>query len=306
MQWISISDNSIIYGLCEKKSYNDAISRIFKKNLVVTADSLSFSLELKKQLKSVLAFFKHDNPADRAIAISIPANKSRIFLNKIDSGLANNEINDVLNWKIKNSLPNTENLFTQHYFIENEDNSEESRYLSISIPDDLRKVIVASVVKFYFEPVLMDLGIFSAYKLLSKSFPLQAYEKWGVWNIGKENQPQNLLVFGDGIMSFISFAFNNASDITVLQNTDPEKYDLQFIKDLINQNYSALNFDKFFVYTSSPNNIFVQNQVDSANQMILNPLPILSQQKVHIEQKFLTDKLGVSQFSEIAGLITRF
>ena len=306
MQWISISDYSIIYGLCEKKSYNDAISRIFKKNLMVTADSLSFSLELKKQLKSIFAFFEQDNPSDRKCAIAIPANKSRLFLNKIDSGLAQNEINDVLDWKINNSLPNTEKLFTQHYCFENQENLDESQYLSVSIQDELRKLLVSSATKYNFEPVLMDLGIFSAYTLLSKSFPLQAYENWCVWKIGKENEPQNLMIFNKGIMSFISFVFDSESEIIVIQNTNPEQYDMKFLENLINKNHSSLNFDKIFVYSVTPNNIFVQNQLDSINQIILNPLPILSQQKVHIEQKFLTDKLGVSQFSEIAGLIARF
>ena len=273
---------------------------------MVTADSLSFSRELEKQLKSIFVFLEQGKPTDRKLAITISANKSRLFLNNIDTGLSQNKINDALDWKINNSLPDSEKLFTQHYPLENQEELDNSQYLSICIQNELRKLLVASALKYNFEPVLMDIGIFSAYKLLSKSFPLQAYENWGVWKIGKENEPQNLLIFNQGVMSFVSFAYDNNYEITVIQNTNPEKFNILFLENLIYKKYSSLNFDKFFVYTVSPNNIFVQNQVDSTNQMILNPVPILSQQKVHIEQKFLTDKLGVSQFSEIAGLIARF
>ena len=306
MQWISVSDYSIIYGFCEKKSHSDTVSRIFKKNLMISADSVSYLQEVKKHFKSIFAFFEHDKPTDRKVAITIPTNKSRIYLNTIDSGLNEDDINDVLNQKINNSLPTSDKLFLQHYHLESEENIEYSQYLTLAISEELRKVIIAVALEYDFNPVLMDLGLFSAYKLLSKSFPVQAYEKWGVWNIGKENESQNLLIFNQGIMSFISFAYDKNFEITVFQNSDPEKFDNSFFENLINKNYSSLNFDKFFVYTNSPNNIFVQNQVDTSNQIILNPLPILSQQKVHIEQKYLSDKLGVSQFSEISGLITRF
>jgi len=270
MQWISISDYSIMYGLCEKKSYNDAISRIFKKNLMVTADSLSFFLEIKKQLKSVFAFFENEKPTDRNISISISTNKARIFINRLDSGLSPNEITELLDRKISNSLPDYNKLFTQYYNIENQVDVDAKQYLCISIAEELRKIIVSSALKYNFNPVLMDLGIFSAYRLLSKSFPLQAYEKWGVWNIGKENESQNLLMFDHGKFNFIGFSVDNNSDITIMQNTDPEKYNLKLLESLINKNYTNLKFDKFFVYTNSPNNIFVQNQIDSINQIILN------------------------------------
>ncbi|MBN2281210.1 MAG: hypothetical protein JXQ65_11565 [Candidatus Marinimicrobia bacterium] len=306
MQWISLSDYSIIYGICENKSYSDTISRLFKKNLASSADSVSYLYEIKKHLQSIFSFFEQDKPTDRKVAFTIPSDKAEILFNHVETGLEENQVNEVLDWRVKNSLPDSDKLFIQHYFLNKKEETQEERYLTVAVQSELRNIIAKTALSYGFEPVLLDLGILSAYKLLSKSFPLQAYENWGLWKIGKENDVQNLLVFNDGEMYHISFISDNSLDITVLQNTNPQKYDTIFLENLMNNNFDNLNFEKFFIYSTSPNNIFVQKRMDANAQQIINPLPVLSKYKVRIEQKYLTNKLGVSQFSEIAGLISRF
>ena len=306
MQWISISDSSIMIGICEKKSETGTISRIFKKPLINSNDSVFFLNELQKTLSEILSSIDKKIITDNKLAISIPIEKSAIFRNIIDNGLSDQESEDVLNWKMQINLPESKDLFVQHYPISKINDNGEKVYISIAINKKMRDIIITTMLENNFEPVFMDMSIFSAYNLLIKSFPLQAYNRWGIWNVAQENQIHNLLISNNNIISFISFKILEDSKVLLLQNTDPANINEQFIEKILKKDYSDLNFDKMFVYSQFPNNPYVLDYIDNDKHIVINPLPILSNQKVQIEKKYLKDKFLLSQFVEIAGLISRF
>ena len=306
MQWISISEYSIIYGFCETNSNDDTISRIYKKNLVNTGDSVFFEKEVKRLLKQIVNSFNKESLVDKRVTVSIPVSRARLFLNKLDSGLCEEEVGSALDWKINQVLPGNETLFTQHYPLHNDDSVGDGQFLSLIISHSLRKTLVNTLAQAGYEPIMMDISLFSAYEVLRKSFPINAYNRWGVWEMAKENDSQNLLIIDNGAVSFISFSFLDNNEVVIHQNTNPEKLNADFVENLIFKNYKNANFDKMFVYSNAPNNVFVQNQIKSENQIIINPIPVLSNQKVQLEKKYLSDKYIVSQFAAIAGLIARY
>ncbi len=306
MQWISISEYSIIYGFCETNSKDDTISRIYKKNLVNTGDSVFFEKEVKRLLKHIVNSFDKESLVDKRVAISIPVSRTRLFIKKVDNGLSEDEISSILDWKIKQILPVDDNLFVQHYPLNNDDSVSNGHFFSLVMAQSLRAAVVNTLTKAGYEPMMMDISLFSAYEVLQKSFPVNAYNRWGIWEMAKEKDSQNLLIIDNGAIAFLSFSFLDNNEVVIHQNTDPEKINSDFVENLIFKNYKNVNFDKMFVYTNAPNNVFVQDHIKSETQMIINPIPVLSNQKVQLEKKYLSDKYVVSQFSAITGLIARY
>ncbi len=302
MLWIAISDNSIIYGYCEKKSKSGTISRIFKKNLKKSVDSVFYRKEVVKNIHDILTTLRNDNVTDKRVALSIPVTKTRIFINKVDNDLNNSEKEDMLNWKVQSRLPESDSLFFQHYPI-NPDDINDPQFFSLIVKQELRDDILSAIINLGFQPKLFNVGIFSAYQLLKKSFPLQAYNRWIIWEVGKKNHSQNYLIIDNGVLAIISVIFQENGDFVIQQNTDPEKFNEDFIENLIYKNFDALNIDKVFAYSMTPTDAFVQEKIKEGNQVILNPVPVLSNKKAQIEKKYLLNKFVISQFSEIAGLI---
>lgn len=303
MQWISISDSSLIIGICEQKNQSSAITRIFKKSFSNTGDSVFFQEELREKLEKILASIDKNELVDNKFAVSLPSVKMSAYCLQTDAGLSLDEEEEILDWKIKKYLSNTEGFFIQHYPMP-ESNGKKS-YLSIVMTKKLRSLLINIFEEQGFELAFIDVGIFSACSMLRKSFPLTAYNQWGIWLVAKTGQPQTLIISNNETIDYISFLISGDDTVNILNNTSPEKYHEAFLKKIILKDYSAVEIDKMFVYSSEPVENSVQKYMDENLDVIINPLPVLSNQKVQIGKKYLRDKYLLSQFVEIAGLISR-
>ena len=238
--------------------------------------------------------------------MSLDINKCAIAKNFVDVGLAIDDQEKVLNWKMEKYFSDLEKFFIHHYPVSMPESENYNYFYSIAISNSFRIILVNTIVEYGFEPIMLDVGLFSVHKLLQKSFPVQSYEKWGLLEISPQNCSQKLLVCSDDNIAYVNYKLIDSDSIIILQNTEPKIINEEYIIKFVNFQYNDLNIDKVFGYSHYPADKSIRDVLENTNITVVNPLPILSRQKVQIDKEYLRDKYLLSQFSEIAGLISQF
>lgn len=308
----SISKHFICFGqLVKEEESSFSIEVVGKKSLpFIFEPSKINDPQLHKELEKVFLEVRDDLPVpDRNLVVSIPSNWADLVTNKIDIGLPDKDVKEVLEWNTTKRLGNVAvNKFIQHYPLLQDSDSVFNNYLTVSYFKELGKILVKAAQSAGFSINTLDINIFSAANAIEKLSSVGKYNKWGVWLVGEERQIL-LLVDSGEFFQYLEFEFTDDLKFSVISNSSPDSpgeeviLELNAMKTLSNDRVDSLDYLFFYCHDVDSDffNMLLTYEVE--NMGTVDPFSVYKPLNLYKD-----DGEGIGamcQFLDVMGLMLR-
>jgi len=309
---VSLSENFVRYGQLVMVDNSTTIELISKKPLPFKFEpQILLNPEFPQLFEQLISSIRATLPVpDRFIAFSACSSWFNITNNKVDFGLDDEQVQQVLDWNEKQRLgENFEKKFVQHYPLKVDESAAQRNFLTLSYYKELGRIIHKTCQPVGFTVKVFDINIFAAANALERLQGQKTGQKWGVWRIG-ENSNILLIVENGEFKQYLEFDLPDATNyaINVMSNPEGEgEKVVAQINDLRTFKSDQINaLDNLYFFSHDPDSEFFNMLLtyDLDNMHVLDPFADIKPIDLYTGDG---DGPGaMCQFLDVMGLLLRF
>jgi len=315
MLCVSITESTIRIGqVVQESDLRYSIEKIDKKSLPFQLNAQQLNNPtLPSQLKKVFTQLRNElNVPDTDLALSLPTSCVDFTIQKMDSGLDTEALEQALEWQTQQRLGIAkEKRFVQHYPLQNDKtNDQVSKYLTVSYPKALGKILIDSAKPANFNIKLVDINGISALHTIENVYPVEEYSKWGLWLVQPEEETQVLSIVDSGeFRQYLEFKFLDENNFNLLKQTSPDELGKDVVAEITEikgfEREAIETLDRLFIYShhfdSELYNMILSFDIDN----LVNVDPFQKMEPLDPYQEDGEGAAAMSQFMDVMGLIVR-